>query len=123
MIIPESNYVEVPIFVPQSLKGDVIHEPASFREKVTSALWAGEVPGRSQRAESVRIKLEPGAGLVKQKLYPLKIKKGKEFIPPVENLIKDGLVKRIVSPNKIPVFSQRRRKMERFPCCYRTSKP
>lgn len=65
----------------------------SFGDKVILIVCAGEVPGRSQRAEPVRIKLKRGAGLVKQKLYPLKIKSGKELLPLVEDLIKYDLLK------------------------------
>lgn len=53
---------------------------------------AGEVTGQSKRAELVRMKLKPGAGLVKQKQSPLERESHKGLYPFVEKFIKYDLL-------------------------------
>lgn len=92
-----------PLYLHLSPKLDMIRLPVSLEGAVIPIVWAGEVTGQSKRAEFVRMKLKPGAGLVKQKQSPLKRESHKRLYPLVEKFIKYDLLKNCESKFNTPI--------------------
>lgn len=64
--IPVSKYVETSIFILQELTFQSEPIPKEMKDAVIPIVWARDIPGKSKRAEPVRIKLKSDTGLVIQ---------------------------------------------------------
>ncbi|XP_040977968.1 uncharacterized protein LOC115337892 isoform X1 [Aquila chrysaetos chrysaetos] len=71
ILIPETKHIEAVALLLQDgyRKQRII--PVEVNNAVIPIVWAEEVPGKSKRAEPVRIDLKPGSSLLRQKMvYP-----------------------------------------------------
>ena len=111
VLIPESKYIQASVFLLQEDKLVTGEIPTEVEEAVVPFVWAGEAPGRSKRAEPVRIDLKPQSAPVRLKQYPMKIEAKLGLLPLIQNFLKYGLLKEcestyIVSTCITPQFCQ-----------------
>ena len=67
--------------------------PAGVEGAVIPIVWAGGVPGKSKRADPVRIDLKPRSSpVVRIKQCPLKLEAGKGLVPIIEKFLKYKLL-------------------------------
>ncbi|KAM9590855.1 uncharacterized protein ACIBXB_005903 [Morphnus guianensis] len=59
VLIPESKYIQASVFLLQEDRQGSEVIPKDVEEAAIPFVWAGEIPGRSKRAEPVRIDLKP----------------------------------------------------------------
>lgn len=93
VLIPESKYVQASVFLLQKDKPVSAEIPTEVEEAVIPFVWAGEVPGRSKRAEPVRKDLKPESALVRLKQYPMKSEAKLGLLPLIQKFLKYGLLK------------------------------
>ena len=92
VIIPESKFVQASLFLLQEIEQVEKKIPAEVKNAVISLAWAGEVPGKSKRAEPVRIDLEPGLSPGRIKEYPLKLEERIGLVPTIQKFWKYKLL-------------------------------
>lgn len=93
VLMPESKFVQPSILLLQEIEQTERKIPPEVEDAVIPIAWAGEVPGKSKRAEPVRINLKPGSVPVRLKQYPLKLEAKIGLVPIIQNFLKYGLLK------------------------------
>lgn len=104
VLIPESKYIQASVFLLQEDKPVSGEIPTEVEEAVIPFVWAGEVPGRSKKADPVRIDLKPELALVRLKQYPKKIEAKLGLLPLIQKFLKSGLLKECGSKYNTPIL-------------------
>ncbi|XP_009324031.1 PREDICTED: protein NYNRIN-like [Pygoscelis adeliae] len=102
--IPESKFVQASILLLQEIEQVKRKIPAEVEDAVIPVVWAGEIPGKSKRAEPVRIDLIPGSTPVRLKQYPLKLEAKLGLVPIIQKFLKYGLLRECESKYNTPIL-------------------
>ncbi|KAK4811126.1 hypothetical protein QYF61_019757 [Mycteria americana] len=116
-IVFEKGNIQVQILEEKALEAQVLMlqeeaqenpEPKTIPEEILNAVtplvWASGIPGRSHAAEPVNITLKPGARLVRQKQYPIKLEGRKGLEPIIEKFMVHGLLRECQSEYNTPIL-------------------
>lgn len=67
-------------------------------------VWAGEIPGKSKRAEPVRMDLKPESTPVRLKQYPITVEARLGLLPLIQKFLKYGLLRECESKYSTPIL-------------------
>ena len=88
---------------------------SEVEDAVIPIVWAGEVPGRSKRAELVKIGLKPDSSPVRIKQYPLKLEARIGLVPIIQKFLKYNLLIECESKYNTPILPVKKPKWQRLP--------
>lgn len=91
--MPDSKFVQASILLLQETEQGEGKISVEVEDAVVPIAWAGEIPGRSKRAEPIKIDLKPGLALVRLKWYHLKLEAKLGLVPNIQKFLECGMLR------------------------------